>query len=112
MNPARTCISFQRPTKAALHEANEMIRITLEDSGNVRQPALCWKTTIQALSDFTTDIALEPDRPGAYWNRASIHEHLGDLKRAIADYDKVIELHPNPDFARQTRAALMEKLSH
>lgn len=51
----------------------------------------------QALADYAAAIALEPDDPLAFYNRANIHLDIGNSADAIADYSRAITV--DPDFA-------------
>ncbi|HWA02199.1 MAG TPA: hypothetical protein VG819_01615 [Rhizomicrobium sp.] len=48
-----------------------------------------------ALADLNKGIALGPHRPEiAYYDRAIIHEHNGDIRSAYYDYKKALEIEP------------------
>ena len=47
---------------------------------------------------FGKDILLKPDDAVAYYNRGVDYQAIGDLDRAITDYDKAIQL--KPDFTK------------
>jgi tetratricopeptide (TPR) repeat protein len=49
----------------------------------------------EALADINKGIALGPHRPEiAYYDRAIIYEHNGDIRAAYYDYKKALELSP------------------
>jgi len=47
------------------------------------------------INDFTKAIQLDPDDAEAYFNRGSAYYDLGNLKQAIQDYERYLELAPN-----------------
>jgi TonB family protein len=47
-----------------------------------------------AISDFSTAIALEPDQYPAYWSRGKLYQTLGLHDQAIPDFTQAIVLHP------------------
>jgi tetratricopeptide (TPR) repeat protein len=52
----------------------------------------------EALADLNKGIALGPHRPQiAYYDRAIVNEHNGDIRAAYEDYKKALEI--APDFA-------------
>jgi len=48
-----------------------------------------------AVKDCTYVIKLDPDNPGAYWNRADAYTNLTDFKSAIEDYTKTMSFYHN-----------------
>ena len=50
--------------------------------------------TPESLLAFNTVIALEPDFGAAYANRGILHDRMGRYEKAIADYEKAMELEP------------------
>ncbi len=49
----------------------------------------------EALADLNKGISMDPHRPQvAYYDRALIHEHGGDIRAAYEDYKKALELAP------------------
>jgi tetratricopeptide (TPR) repeat protein len=49
----------------------------------------------EALTDLNKGIALNPNRPHiAYYDRAVVYEHNGDIRSAYRDYKKALELEP------------------
>jgi Tfp pilus assembly protein PilF len=48
----------------------------------------------EALADHTAVIALDPNYPDYYFDRADLHRKLGDRAAALADYDKAVSLSP------------------
>jgi predicted XRE-type DNA-binding protein/Tfp pilus assembly protein PilF len=104
---------FSGQLKAALQEACDLIALFPDYSGGYAQRAGVYSDLgdyEKAVSDYSKAIEMEPDRPGAYYNRASIYDHLGQYQNAIDDFDQAIKLHPSPDFARQARVAVAQKL--
>ncbi len=59
----------------------------------------------QAIQDLNEAILLE-DRPGDYFNRALARYHINDLRGAMADYDKGLELDPNEFLGYYNRGLL------
>jgi tetratricopeptide (TPR) repeat protein len=53
------------------------------------------KRYVDAIADIDRGLALNPDEPEKAWfNRGIAHEGLKDLKSALADYQKALELKP------------------
>ena len=44
-----------------------------------------------ALKDFTAAIAIAPREARHYAGRGALHQHLGELDLALADYEKLME---------------------
>jgi tetratricopeptide (TPR) repeat protein len=49
---------------------------------------------IQAISDYTKAIEINPNYTEAYYNRGNTYEKQGNLTQAISDYTKAIETNP------------------
>ncbi len=49
---------------------------------------------IQAISDYTKAIEINPNYTDAYYNRGNTYEKQGNLTQAISDYTKAIETNP------------------
>ncbi len=74
---------------------------------NVRGNALMWKQRFdEALEAYGKAIAMAPDDPRPYNNRAIVRRRIGDLQGALADYDKVVALQPDVIYAYNNRALL------
>lgn len=58
----------------------------------------------KAISDYSKSIALNPNYPEAYNNRAYTYMRLRDYKDALADLDQAIKLNPNYTQALMNRA--------
>lgn len=65
--------------------------------------------TDKAIADLTRVTEIDPKSKSGYLNRAFIYERVGKYDRAIADFDKLLSLDPNYAYAKQRRAALLEK---
>ena len=63
-----------------------------------------------SIKDFNKAIALDPNNPGAYFNRGSAYYHKEDFASAIIDFDKVIALDSNNSDARAFRSEAQRKL--
>jgi tetratricopeptide (TPR) repeat protein len=54
---------------------------------NGRAVALAGLRKLQeAMAEFETSISLSPNNAWVYYNRAQVHDHLGDQEKAAADY--------------------------
>jgi regulator of sirC expression with transglutaminase-like and TPR domain len=60
----------------------------------------------QALADLNQAIALDPDFAVAYANRGNAYATLGEVEKAVADFERYLELAPNSAIADQVRAQL------
>ncbi|MBW2177988.1 MAG: tetratricopeptide repeat protein, partial [Deltaproteobacteria bacterium] len=47
--------------------------------------------------DYNRAIEIDPQLANSYANRGSAYSHLGQYKKAIADYEKALELDPKID---------------
>ena len=63
-----------------------------------------------ALSDFTSAIAINPQYEGAFLHRAFTNEKMGNSFQAIADYDQVIKLNPKSKEAYFSRGHLNSRV--
>ena len=63
----------------------------------------------QAVQEFTRAIGADPSS-AAYTGRALAYTCLGDLEKAVADYDRAIELEPGQAEAYHDRGTLHERL--
>ena len=57
----------------------------------------------RAAADYSLVIALAPDRPEGWRNRALIRLFKGDNKAGIADYDKAIRIDPSDAYSWNNR---------
>jgi tetratricopeptide (TPR) repeat protein len=55
-----------------------------------------------AIADYSETIRLSSRNTLAFWLRADVYEQIGEIQKAIADYERVLELSPGHDVA--TRA--------
>ena len=62
----------------------------------------------RAIADYDRAIALKPDNASAYYTRGNAYYQKGDLERAIADFQKVVELGGNPKAVADARKRLEE----
>jgi serine/threonine protein kinase/tetratricopeptide (TPR) repeat protein len=62
----------------------------------------------EARASYTTAIALQPDFPGGYFNRALVYIQQHDYRRALADLDRVLEMQPGSIDAHINRAVALE----
>ncbi|MFH1228693.1 MAG: tetratricopeptide repeat protein [Planctomycetota bacterium] len=60
----------------------------------------------KAIADFTEAISLAPKLIGAYFNRGGAYFNKRELNKAIADFEKVLELDPKHPQAPQIRQAI------
>ena len=49
---------------------------------------------VQAITDYTKAIELEPNNAAAYYNRGIVYSNSGNLEQAIQNFTKAIELDP------------------
>lgn len=59
-----------------------------------------------ALKDCSKAIALEPKRPGPHFNRALLHERMGNIEAALVDYQNTLVADPTYKTAQQRIDAL------
>lgn len=89
----------QHESEKAIADINEGIRLDpdLGDAYVDRGAALMALGRYQdALADLSKGIALNPHRPHiAYYDRAIVYEHSGDIRAAYYDYKKALELEPD-----------------
>lgn len=64
----------------------------------------------QALADFTKYLALKPDDPYAYGERATIYESRAQWNLALAEYNQVIKIIPNEVYGYGNRGILYLQL--
>ncbi len=55
---------------------------------------------------------IDPQLSVAYFKRGNAHLDLGELDRALSDYDKAIELDPRDAVAYFNRSLAHERLGH
>lgn len=61
---------------------------------------ICMETSQhgKALDFFERAIAISPDYPFTYYNRASVHLAMGNRKAAISDLEQCLRMGPEDDF--------------
>jgi len=64
----------------------------------------------QALADFTKYLALKPDDPYGYGERATIYESRAQWSLALAEYNQVIKLIPNEVYGYGNRGMIYLQL--
>jgi tetratricopeptide (TPR) repeat protein len=64
-----------------------------------------WKA---ALSRFESAMVLDPENPEVYWGLAEADRHLGDLTKARAYYQQVVDYDPDSKHGKEARKALKE----
>lgn len=86
-------------TDGALNDYNTALRLKPElGEGYVDRGAnfITLKRYQEALADIDKGIQLGANRPQiAYYDRAVVHEFLGDIRGAYEDYKKAVELQPD-----------------
>ena len=65
-----------------------------------------------AIEDFSIAIALDPNKPGAYFNRGSAYYKKREFANAIVDLDKAIMLDPQNRYARDLRNKTQRELEN
>ena len=65
-----------------------------------------------AIEDFSIAIALDPNNPGAYFNRGSAYYKKREFANAIVDLDKAIMLDPQNRYARDLRNKAQRELEN
>lgn len=70
--------------------AHNMLGVTYAERGQVAQ----------ALKEFKTAVALQPESPSLWFNVATAYHQLGQLQQAVAAYDEVLKRDPNNVSAR------------
>jgi len=63
----------------------------------------------QALDDFVSAVALDPDFIDAYYAIAVIQKNLGQYKEAVKNLDKIIELEPQAVNAKALKKLILNK---
>jgi tetratricopeptide (TPR) repeat protein len=74
---------------------------------------MCWSSlpngNEQAIADYTASIALHDDHPGPFHLRGKLLIDAGRWSEAEADFDRLLELRPNPDgYAQRSYARLRQ----
>ena len=64
----------------------------------------------QALRDYSTAIAIDPNYADAYVKRSSTHHDRGEYQQALDDAEEAIRLNPDPSLAYVNRAAALAAL--
>ena len=64
----------------------------------------------KALKHFTTAVKIEPENPFRYSSRAFVKERTKDLKGALVDYERAIELDPKDAISLNNKGLIEEKL--
>ena len=59
--------------------------------------------------DLTRVTEIDPAGQQGFLLRAILHQRLGNVDLALADYEKLLSLAPNEQFYRDRRAALQAK---
>jgi tetratricopeptide (TPR) repeat protein len=93
-------------TAEAGDTSDEALALTYYERGNVHYGMAAFAA---ALDDYDTAIALDPDNPRLYNNRAVAYATIGQLEKAEADYGTAIALEPDYTRAYQNRLALYEQ---
>jgi regulator of sirC expression with transglutaminase-like and TPR domain len=63
-----------------------------------------------ALADYQQAIALKPDLVEAYLNRGLVYSQMGEEEKAIADFQKVLELTDDPTWRRIAEEELRKRI--
>ena len=63
------------------------------------------------LADLTRVTEINPDRQPGFLRRAVLHERLGNVGFALADYEKLLSLAPDEQFYRSRRDALLQTMT-
>ena len=105
-----------------------MIRIVVMDSGPLglicnsrggsgtvdcnrwlnQMQGLSVRIVVPAIADFEQAIRLRPDYVEAYYDRGQEYAREGEIAKARADYQKVLELSRDPNMLQQARQKLAE----
>jgi len=88
----------------AKQQYSDAITISRNSFGKSRKPALKPPTLEKVLQDYNLAIALNPNLPFVYYNRANAKIILKKYQRAIDDYSMAIKLEPNMAEAYYNRA--------
>jgi lipoprotein NlpI len=59
-----------------------------------------------ALEDLDHCIALDPHLPGPYFNRAVVHDALGDRELATKDLERFLQIEKDDAFRKQAQQVL------
>jgi tetratricopeptide (TPR) repeat protein len=90
----------------ALNSAAEAAAADAEASALVGDFCSRIEEIARAFSAYDRAVALRPDRPVHWFNRAATRRHLGDLAGAEADYDQCLALDPTDAQACLNRSDL------
>ena len=63
----------------------------------------------QALDDFVSAVALDPNFIDAYYAIAAIQKNLGEYENAIKNLDKILELEPMAVNAKALKKLILNK---
>lgn len=87
--------------------------LSIEDANFLLERRAGWeaqnKNYAVAIQLMTKLVLSEPDQASHYANRGLMYSHLEDWDRALADYNKALELNPELDSAYNNRANLYAK---
>jgi len=60
------------------------------------------------MDDFNKALELDPNLAQAYYNRGRAYQALGDREKAIADFQKVLEISQDADLRQRAQQHLDE----
>jgi Tfp pilus assembly protein PilF len=63
----------------------------------------------KALADFTRVTEIDPAGQEGFLFRAILHQRLGRVDLALADYDKLLSIAPDEQFYRNRHATLLQQ---
>lgn len=60
----------------------------------------------QAIDDFGQAIELDPQNVSAYFVRGLVHRELGQVREAVADFERLLELETEPRMREEAEKQL------
>lgn len=98
-----------RPRKGAHNQQSSSLhQESAKQDESVGSYYLSEKNWRAALSRFESAVVLDPENPDVYWGLAESQRHLGDLAKAKANYQKVMEYDPDSKHAKDAKKLLQE----
>jgi tetratricopeptide (TPR) repeat protein len=104
------CAAWANSRKAALKECDDLIKLFRTGYGSRAALMQALGLFDRAMEDYNQAIDREPHTAGPCWNRAMLHERLGNTRKALADYNMVKKLSIDPTFAVEAISKSINRL--